>query len=148
MRANATSYVQDIDGFGCVGDRSANARFKLYCPTCRGQFEKLGPGLKRCGCEINPVACELWDFKCCVCLDTRGEDEICVDGKAVLDTGTRWMHYCAGCKERLTPEVPVVEETAMDEIASALVLPCVSIGDNVCIGKNVSVGCYIGMFPL
>jgi hypothetical protein len=138
-RGAAISYLQYIDGFGCVWDRSANSRCKKYCPVCRNQFEKLVPGLKRCGCEIEPVACGLWDPKCCACLDIRDEDAIYGEGKGIFNNGTRWMHYCAECKERVTPPTPEVDEP-LTEIA--VQVPCVAIGDNVSIGKDVVIDCY------
>lgn len=47
--------------------------------------------------------CSLWNLKCCSCADKRPLSEVytCyIDGKGMVETNDRDIHYCPGCKTK------------------------------------------------
>lgn len=102
-RPIATFYPCYIDGLGYTTDNEAQTRFKDYCPPCRDQFERLTPGMKRCGCGV--VRCDLTTQKCCACLDQRPVRFKTSRNSEFYQNfvdSQFWEQYCASCKLRLS----------------------------------------------
>src|SRR5271170_7920219 len=96
-RPVAKFYACYIDGLGYTKKNKNQTRFRDYCPPCRDQFQRLGPGMKRCSCGV--VACDLTTEECCVCLD--GRYVFLPEGRIVPEW---WSgNYCPTCQLRFAP---------------------------------------------